>query len=128
MIGRVVSTKMKSTAVVLVASIKVHPLYKKAFARSKKYLADDRIGVKEGDMVDMIKIKPISKNKHWQIAKVVGRDITEIVEEQLKHQAAEVIEEVMPEEKTSEEGKMQSEKSEQETKKPAKRIRKGVKE
>lgn len=99
MIGRVVSIKMEKTAVVLVESPKTHPVYKKAFVRTKKYLAHDELGVKDGDIVDIIKCKPVSKRKHWMVVKVVGRDIVAIVEEELKEEAKEAIAEVLPEDK-----------------------------
>lgn len=99
MIGRVISTKLKNTATVLVERTAVHPLYKKSFVRSKKYLADDEVGVKDGDIVEIIKTRPISKNKHWKIVKVLGRSLAEIAEEHMKEKAEEVIAEVMPEEK-----------------------------
>lgn len=98
MIGRVVSTKSKNTATVLVERVAKHPLYKKSFVRSKKYLADDDAGVKQGDIVEIIKSRPISKNKHFRIVKVLGKSLAEIVEEQMKEKAEEVIAEVMPEE------------------------------
>lgn len=99
MIGRVVSTKSKNTATVLVERVAMHPLYKKTFTRSKRYLVDDKIGVKDGDIVEIIKCKPVSKNKHWMISKVIGKNLTEIAEVELKRGAEEVISEVMPEEK-----------------------------
>lgn len=99
MIGRVVSTKMNKTVAVLVERTKIHPLYKKAFASSKKYLAEDSIGVKLGDVVEIIKVRPLSKRKMWRITKKIGRDIESVVTEELKEKAAEAIEEVMPEEK-----------------------------
>lgn len=96
MIGRVVSTKMQKTVVVVVERFKKHPLYKKAFTRSKKFLVEDPLGVKEGDVVEFVKVAPISKNKHWKIVKVVGKSLQEITEEKLKKTAEEVIAEVMP--------------------------------
>src|SRR3990172_9830878 len=99
MIGRVVSTKMNKTVTVLVEKMAKHPLYKKTFIRTKRYLVDDQIGTKEGDMVEIIKIKPVSKNKHWRIVKVVGKSLAEITEEKLKAEAESLIAEVMPEEK-----------------------------
>lgn len=96
--GRVTSTKLKNTATILVERIAMHPLYKKTFIRSKKYLVHDELGVKEGDIVEVIKCKPISRNKHWIITKVVGKDLSEIVEAHQKLKAEEVISEVMPEE------------------------------
>ncbi len=97
MIGRVVSVKMQKSAVILVESIKKHPLYRKTFKRSKKYLVDDPIGVKLGDIVEIVKIRPISKRKHWKIIKILGSSIKEIVKEKLKERAEEEIAEIVPE-------------------------------
>ena len=99
MIGRVTSTKLKNTATVLVERIAMHPLYKKTYVQTKKYLVDDQAGVKEGDIVEIINCKPISSNKHWKIVKVVGKSLKEITEEKLKEAAEKTIAEVMPEEK-----------------------------
>lgn len=99
MIGRVVSTKMKNTAAVLVERTAKHPLYRKTYIQSKRYLVDTLVEVKDGDMVEIIKVRPISKNKHWRVVKVVGKNLEEIMEEKLKAQAEEVIARVMPEEK-----------------------------
>lgn len=112
MIGRVVSAKLKNTVTVLVERVAMHPLYKKTYIQSKRYLVDDSIGVRVGDIVDMQKCRPVSKNKHWKITKVLGKSLTEIAEEQMKEKAEEVIAEVMPEEKEDEK---------QEKKKPKKR-------
>lgn len=100
--GRVVSTKLKNTVTVLISRIIKHPLYKKTFVRTKRYLVEDLIGVKDGDIVEIIKCRPISKNKHWRITKVVGKDLAEIIEAQQKLAAEKVIAEVMPEEKAEE--------------------------
>lgn len=97
MIGRVVSVKNTNTATVLVTGSKTHPLYKKTFVSSKKFLVDDSLGVTLGQIVEIVPTKPISKRKFWKITKVVGRDIEAIVAKELKEQAAEIIEEVMPE-------------------------------
>lgn len=97
--GRVVSTKSNKTATVLVERIMKHPLYKKTFIRTKKYLVDDSIGVSLGDIVDLINCRPISKGKSWKITKVLGKSLAEIAEENLKKGAEEIIAEVMPEEK-----------------------------
>jgi small subunit ribosomal protein S17 len=98
MIGRVVSVKMQKTAVVLVETPKIHPLYNKRFLRTKKYLVDDPIGVKLGQIVNFEKIRPISKMKHWQIKKVLGLDVVALGTEALKEEAKEAIAEVLPEE------------------------------
>lgn len=103
MIGRIVSTKTKNTATVLVTRTAKHPLYKKTFVRSKKYLAVNELEVKLGDIVEMIKVRPVSKKKHWRITKVIGRNMEELVSEHLQEKGAEIIAEIMPEEEKIEE-------------------------
>lgn len=107
MIGRVVSTKNKNTATVLVERQAAHPLYKKTFIRSKKYLVDDQINVKDGDIVQIEKCRPVSKMKHFKIVKVLGKNLVEITEAQLKEKAEEAIAQVMPEEKLESSDKSQ---------------------
>lgn len=97
MIGRVVSTKMSKTAAVLVERRKKHKMYQKTFMRSKKYLVDDQLGVKEGDVVLIEKVRPISARKHWKIIKVVGADFVSLAEAELKQEAQAAIAEVLPE-------------------------------
>lgn len=123
MIGRVISTKLKNTATVLVERTAMHPLYKKTFVRSKKYLVHDPLGVKEGDVVEIIKVRPISKNKHWQIIRVIGKSLAEIAEEKLKQAAEETIAEVMPEERSEESSdvSLQTEETDKKQKKPRKK-------
>lgn len=94
--GRVISVKLKNTATVLIERQSIHPLYKKAFLRSKNYLVDDSIGVKMGDLVEIKEIRPVSKNKYFKIVKVLGTSIVEIAHEEMKAKAEEVIEEIMP--------------------------------
>lgn len=99
MIGRVISTKSPKTVTVLVESVTKHPLYKKNYVQTKKYLAHDSIGVKLGDIVDFINCKPISKRKSFLVTKVLGKNFAEIAEGELKKKAEEAISEVMPAEK-----------------------------
>lgn len=113
--GRVVSAKTVQTVSVLVERRVVDPFYHKAVKKSKKFLAQDDLKAREGDIVEIAQIRPISKNKHFAVIKIVGRDIEAIVTEQLKEEAAEAIEEVMPEEK--EEVVEESKESEQPEKK-----------
>ena len=70
--GRVVAAKTLHTATVLLERRKTHPLYKKSYAQSKRFLVQDDLGVKNGDLVEIVKCRPISKNKHFKIVKVVG--------------------------------------------------------
>ena len=102
MIGRVVSVKMNKTASILVEGEKEHPLYKKRFIFSKKYLVDDQKGVKLGDIVEVTKIRPVSRRKHWTISKVLGKDIVAVEETALAEVSEEAIAEVLLEEKENE--------------------------
>ncbi len=72
--GVIVSTKMSQTAAVKVTSVKVHPIYKKRYHVSKKYLAhnpEDKFQV--GDKVIIEETRPLSKRKHWIIVGVVEK-------------------------------------------------------
>lgn len=99
MIGRVVSAKMQKTVSVIVEGKKTHPLYKKTYVWSKKYLVRDELGSKEGDVVVIEETRPISKRVHWKIAKIIGADVVALGEAAMKQVEQEAIEEVMPEEK-----------------------------
>lgn len=103
--GWVSSAKLAKTATVVVEYRKTHPLYGKSFRRSKKFLVHDEVGVKEGDIVEIHQIRPISKYKRFAVVKITGQNIEAIVTEQLKEDAAEEIAEVMPAEKVSREEK-----------------------
>lgn len=96
MIGRVVSIKSQATATVLLERKATHPLYRKNYVRSKKYLVHDMMGTKEGDMVDIVKTRPISKRKHWKIVKIIGKNLAEVAKEKLKKAAEETIAEAVP--------------------------------
>lgn len=111
--GIVVKAVMPKTVTVLVeATNKLHPLYHKRIKRSKRYLVDDPIGVKEGAVVQISKCRPISAKKHWTIFKVVGEDIELIETEAMKETVSEAIAEVMPEEEEGAQRDVQNEKLE----------------
>lgn len=68
--GTVVSNKMKDTIVVLVERYVKHPKYEKFIKSSKKYKAHDAGNEKQmGEKVDIVEVKPISKDKHFQVVK-----------------------------------------------------------
>lgn len=103
--GLVIANKMIKTVTVLVESKKRHPLYKKSFVRSKKYLAHDEGGAAQGDVVEIVKVKPISKRKHWKVIRLLGKDLEKIATEGLKVEAAEAIAEVIPSDTKTMDGK-----------------------
>jgi small subunit ribosomal protein S17 len=66
--GKVVSTKMQNTIVVEVQHQRMHPLYKKFITKSKRFkVHSEDPSVKEGDMVTIEQIRPISKEKHFKL-------------------------------------------------------------
>lgn len=71
LIGTVKSAKMTKTAIVDVVHFQVHPKYLKRIKVNKSYAAHNEVGAKEGDRVQLKEIRPMSKNKHWQITKVL---------------------------------------------------------
>lgn len=71
LIGTVVSTKMQKTAVVKVDAFWRHPIYGKRVKKTKKYLAHDELGVKEGERVKIGETRPISKRKRWRVIEAI---------------------------------------------------------
>jgi small subunit ribosomal protein S17 len=73
-IGMVVSDKMEKSIVVLIEQRIAHPIYKKIFKRSKKYVAhDEKQDAKVGDLVRIMETRPISKRKRWRLVEIVER-------------------------------------------------------
>ncbi len=72
--GLVVSDKMDKTIVVLVERMTSHPLYKKRIKRNKKYHAHDAENTcHEGDIVEIMETRPLSKTKRWRVTKIVKK-------------------------------------------------------
>jgi len=66
--GTVVSDKMDKTIAVLVETTKTHPLYRKKYTVSQKFLAHDEANkYKVGDVVEIEESNPKSKRKKWQV-------------------------------------------------------------
>lgn len=71
LIGTVTSIKREKTATVEVVRFKVHPVYRKRLRYRKKFHAHDEQGVKEGDLVKIKEVRPLSKTKRWKIIEVI---------------------------------------------------------
>ena len=70
--GIVVSDKMNKSRVVIVETVKKHPLYGKFLKRKKKYMVhDERNESKVGDVVSFIETRPFSKRKMWKIQEIL---------------------------------------------------------
>ena len=72
--GLVVSDKMDKTITVLVRRRVRHPLYKKYFFKSKKYMAHDETNdCNIGDRVRIVETRPMSARKRWGLDEVLER-------------------------------------------------------
>ncbi|MDC7125626.1 MAG: 30S ribosomal protein S17 [Spirochaetales bacterium] len=72
--GVVVSDKMEKTIVVEIRTRKLHRLYKKYLARSKKLkVHDENNDAHIGDTVKVIECRPVSKDKRWRLVEVIER-------------------------------------------------------
>jgi small subunit ribosomal protein S17 len=72
LVGRVISNKMDKTVTVLIERRVRHPMYGKYLLRSTKVHAHDASdSVGEGDLVEIVETRPLSKTKTWTVTRVV---------------------------------------------------------
>lgn len=70
--GIVVSDKMDKTIVVKVETLKQHPKYKKYVKKFKKYkVHDEENKAKIGDVVLIGETRPLSKEKYFELIKII---------------------------------------------------------
>jgi len=70
-VGKVVSKIDKTISVVNEFKVK-HPKYLKSVRKSQKFLAHDGQNIAEvGMQVEIIETAPISKNKHFEIVRII---------------------------------------------------------
>jgi len=71
--GIVTFSKMEKTAVVRVTRRVQHPLYGKVVIRSEKFKAHDLLGCDEGDTVEIMETRPLSKEKRWRVTRILEK-------------------------------------------------------
>lgn len=71
--GIVVSNKMDKTVVVKVERRTQHPLYGKVVIKTQKYKAHDLLSCDEGDRVEIMETKPVSKDKCWRVSQIIEK-------------------------------------------------------
>lgn len=78
--GKVVSDKMDKTVIVLVETLRRHPMYKKVVKHSSKFKAhDEKNACKPGDMVKIIETRPLSKEKRWRVVEIIShKEVAEV--------------------------------------------------
>ena len=75
LVGKVVSDVMDKTLIVSVERLVKHKLYKKYIRQSKKYYAhDENNSYKNGDMVEIIATRPLSKTKRWRVLRLMEKN------------------------------------------------------
>ena len=90
-VGIVSSDKAEKTIVVSVATRKTHPLYKKQFTSTKKFMAhDEKNEAHVGDKVVISETRPLSARKRFKLDKVLEKAAISHVE-QLDEEVAEVV-------------------------------------
>ena len=76
LVGEVVSAKMDKTVNVRVVREIPHPTYHKRVKRYKSYLAHvASVTPKQGDIVKISSVRPISKRKCWQVSQIIRESL-----------------------------------------------------
>ena len=72
LVGRVVSDKMEKTVSVEIENRKLHRVYEKVVATSRKVLAhDESNSIPVGAVVRIVESRPLSKRKRWVVEEVI---------------------------------------------------------
>lgn len=72
--GVVTANQSDKTITVKVVTDKVHPIYKKRYSSTKKYLAhDEKNEAKVGDKVEINEVRPISARKRFALKNIIEK-------------------------------------------------------
>jgi len=73
-VGKVVSAKMNKTIAVEIERRLKHPIYKKYFKKTTKFLAhDENNAANEGDIVKIAETRPLSARKRWRLVEIIEK-------------------------------------------------------
>ncbi len=73
-IGKVVSNKMDKSVVVAIEKRVIHPLYKKFYKRTSKFMAhDEKNECNVGDIVKIMETRPLSARKRWRVVEILQK-------------------------------------------------------
>jgi small subunit ribosomal protein S17 len=64
---------MEKTVVVKIERRVQHPLYGKVVIRTEKFKAHDLLNCDEGDRVEIMETRPISKDKKWRVTQILEK-------------------------------------------------------
>lgn len=72
--GRVVSNRMDKSITVAVDRKVKHAIYGKYITKTTKYMAhDEENEANEGDLVQIMSTRPLSKRKSWRLVDIIER-------------------------------------------------------
>jgi small subunit ribosomal protein S17 len=73
-IGTVVSNKMDKSIIVAIERKVMHPLYKKYFKKTTKFMAHDQNNIASiGDVVKIMETRPLSARKRWRLVEIIEK-------------------------------------------------------
>jgi small subunit ribosomal protein S17 len=73
-IGKVVSNKMDKSIIVAIERKVMHPLYKKYFKKTTKFMAHDQNNIASiGDVVKIMETRPLSARKRWRLVEIIEK-------------------------------------------------------
>lgn len=104
LVGTVSSVAPNKTVVISVNTRKTHPIYKKQYTMSKKFMAhDEKNECKVGDKVSIVETRPISARKRFKLDKIIER--ASLTKEDLKALQTEEVKNEEPKEAKPKESK-----------------------
>jgi len=73
-IGKVISNKMDKSIIVAIERKVIHPLYKKYFKKTTKFMAHDQNNIASiGDVVKIMETRPLSARKRWRLVEIIEK-------------------------------------------------------
>jgi small subunit ribosomal protein S17 len=75
-VGIVSSDKNDKTIVVTVSTRKTHPLYRKQYSSSRKFMVhDEKNEAQVGDKVAIVETKPLSARKRYALERIIEKPV-----------------------------------------------------
>ena len=72
--GTVISNKMDKSIIVSIERKVMHPLYKKYFKKTTKFMAHDQNNIASiGDIVKIMETRPLSARKRWRLVEIIEK-------------------------------------------------------
>ncbi len=72
--GKVTSDRRDKTISVTIERVVRHPLYGRVVRKRKKLMAHDEMNeARQGDLVEVMETRPLSKTKRWRLVKIIER-------------------------------------------------------